>query len=99
MVTATTPGDHLRAVRAADTLGHFQRYLNAHFYGQDCLTPKTEAEVATLIAQFCTDVYRGAVRIKDGQSAWMAFTGAWGRQQKEAAPTLSDYESYFKDKP
>jgi hypothetical protein len=82
MVTATTPGDHLRAVRAAETLGHFQRYLNATFYGQEASSPKTEAEVADLIAEFMTNVFRGQVTIKEGQSAWMCFTGAWGRNKR-----------------
>lgn len=82
MVESTTPGDHLRSVRVADTLGHFQRYLNAHFYGKEALTPKTEAEVAALISQFVDDAWRGRVKIKEGQSAWMAFTGFWGRRQE-----------------
>jgi hypothetical protein len=82
MVEATTPGDYLRSVRVADTLGHFQRYLNATFYGSEAISPKTEAEVADLIAEFMTNVFRGVVVIKEGQSAWMCFTGAWGRNKR-----------------
>jgi|SRR4051812_13938883 hypothetical protein len=82
IVTATTPDDYLRSVRPAETLGHFRSYLQATFYGPEATTPKTEAEVADLIAEFMTNVFRGAVRIKDGQSAWMAFIGAWGRNKR-----------------
>ena len=82
MVTNTTPGDYLRSVRPAETLGHFQNYLQATFFGREATTPKTEAEVADLIAEFMINVFRGQVRIKEGQSAWMCFTGAWGRNKR-----------------
>lgn len=82
MVTNTTPGDYLRSVRPAETMGHFRNYLNAAFFGPEASTPKTEAEVADLIVEFTANVFRGQVTIKDGQSAWMCFTGAWGRNRR-----------------
>jgi hypothetical protein len=80
LVTSTAQGDYLRTVRVGDTLGHFQRYLNAHFFGKEALTPKTVREVQVLIAAWLIEVARGRAKIKEGQSAWMAFTGAWGRR-------------------
>jgi hypothetical protein len=97
MVTNTPRTDALRSVRVADTLGHFQQYLNAHFYGKDALTPKSEDEVEALIANFVADVARRQIKIKDGQSAWMAFTGAWGRNTTRTAhQTSSALDQYRK---
>ena len=98
MVTKTPSGDALRSVRPADSLGHFQRYLNAHFFGKDALTPKNERQVADLIVQFVDQCYRRQITIKDGQSAWMAFTGAWGRGTLVAPSTADTIREYFKSK-
>jgi hypothetical protein len=97
MIEHTKRDDHLRDVRLLDSLRHCQRYLNAHFLGPNALTPTDEAKVRELIGHFIEDAYRGRVRIKDGQSAWMAFTGAWGRENRSyiGGSTEDDFDRYF----
>lgn len=95
MVTNTPAGHHLRSVRPAESIGHFKNYLNAHFFGPEALTPKDEAEVEQLITDFMSQAARGRIKFKNGQSAWMAFTGTWGRQNKRgyhnAAAVTEEY--------
>lgn len=98
MIETTAPDDRLRKVRPLDSLRHCQRYLTAHFLGPQALTPKTPDEIAWMMLSFHSDVYRGHVRIKDGQSAWMAFTGAWGRPAKvRTGSSDTEIQDYFKE--
>jgi len=63
----------LREVRCLETLNHCRTYIQAHF------ELRTEAEVRRHIDRFVAAVASGELAIKPGQSAWMRFTGAWGR--------------------
>src|SRR5215207_5943407 len=63
----------LRRVRALDTLNHCRTYMGVHFEGH------TEEEVRGLIDDFVTKVTAGELVVKPPQSAWMRFTGTWGR--------------------
>jgi hypothetical protein len=94
MVVNTPAGHHLRSVRPAESIGHFKNYLNAHFFGPEALTPKDEAAVEQLITDFMSQAARGRIKFKSGQSAWMAFTGTWGRENKRgyhSTPAVDDY--------
>lgn len=48
-------------------------YIRKHFDG------KTELEVRKLMEEFVTAVGKMDIKVKENQSGWMCFTGAWGR--------------------
>lgn len=80
MIETLPANDRLRQVRPVETRGHCRSYFDSTFFGPKATTPKTTAEVCELIDQFVALALRGMIRFKPDQSAWMAFTGAWGRK-------------------
>jgi hypothetical protein len=54
-------------------------YLNKVFFKPEYGKAYTEAEVRAYIDRFIEGVRTGYTIIKRGQSAWMRFTGWWGR--------------------
>jgi len=80
MIEHTSKDDPLRKIREMETDGHFKSYMESQFFGRAARTPKSQTEVMALIDTFIDGVKRRVVRIKETQSAWMAFIGTWGRQ-------------------
>jgi hypothetical protein len=71
----------LRDVRDVESKGQCKSYINSHFVND------SDEQVLARIDEFMRLVTQRHVRIKDGQSAWLAFTGAWGRKR-----TIDIYE-------
>jgi hypothetical protein len=67
-------GQH-KDTRPLETLGHCKSYILAHFQNS------TELEVRKMMEEFVIAVSKRDIMVKPGQSAWMCFTGAWGRQR------------------
>jgi hypothetical protein len=67
-------GESEKELRAA--LGHAHSYIESHFAN------KTELEIRQMMNEFVIAVSKRDVTVKPGQSAWMCFTGAWGRQRR-----------------
>jgi len=82
MIESLPANDRLRQVRAMETRGHCRSYFDSQFFGPQALTPKPVEEVCALIDQFVALAARRSVKIKEDQSAWMCFTGAWGRKTR-----------------
>jgi len=59
-------------------------YLNKTFLRPESGRVYTEAEVRKLIEQFMEDARTGHAVAKAGQSAFMRFTGWWGRGRKRS---------------
>lgn len=95
MVETTAADDRLRSIRPLDSLGGCKNYLDAHFLGPEALTPKEPEEIAAMMSSFHTGVRHGEVTIKDGQSAWLCFTGAWGRKRRSFAADAKHVDDYF----
>ena len=68
-----------RPIRPVESRGQVKTYLRAHF--QD----RTELEVRKMMEEFVIAVSKRRITVKPGQSAWMKFTGAWGRQRHVVA--------------
>lgn len=66
---------HLKGIRGLESLNQARTYIDAHF------SNRTEDEVRQMIDEFVAAAKQGIITIKPGQSAWMRFTGKWGRQQ------------------
>ena len=79
----------LKDIRCLESLNQARTYIEAHFGS------KSELEVRQMMNEFVTSVSRGYVTIKPGQSAWMCFTGAWGRQRHVEAG--DPYAAYRKE--
>lgn len=69
-----TSGRH-RTARPIESLNQCRTYIEAHFQN------KTELEVRQMMNEFVIAVSKGHITLKPGQSAWMCFTGAWGRER------------------
>ena len=65
----------LRDVRDVESKGQCKSYINAHF------ADRTDDEVRSMMDEFFRLVSQRQVLIKNGQSAWLCFTGAWGRKR------------------
>ena len=61
--------------RALESFGQAKVYLMKHF------SERSELEVRTMIDEFIAAVRKRDITVKQGQSAWMCFTGAGGRQR------------------
>jgi hypothetical protein len=82
-----TTGLH-KNTRGLESIGQAQTYINAHF------KTKTELEVRQMMNEFVVAVSKGHITLKKGQSAWMCFTGAWGRDRHvEVADPYAAYRS------
>ena len=71
-----------RDCRVADTIGSATGYVRSTFISPSAGRKYTEDEVRAFIDQFMEAVHRRTVMIKPNQSAFMAFTGWWGRAGK-----------------
>jgi len=77
-------------VRPIETIKQCRPYLKAHFDNHE------EPEVRKMMEEFIHAVRKRDVVIKEGQSAWMCFTGAWGRQRH--MPKADPYAIYKEQK-
>ena len=89
--------DRYAKVRTMDGLGQSTGYFRTVF-----LQPKdgrtwTEDEVRSMIDDFMHAVLTGQARIKTGQSAFMCFTGWWGRRPV-AQYDPDAYRKYFEER-
>jgi hypothetical protein len=65
-----------KTTRGLESYGQAKTYIEAHFAN------KTELEVRQMMNEFVIAVSQGHITLKPKQSAWMRFTGAWGREQQ-----------------
>ena len=72
-MTADPRARDLRQLRVLENRGACYRYIKTHFAD----TP--DPQVRQWIDIFVSQVFRGDLRIKEGQSAWQLFTGTWGK--------------------
>ena len=75
--------------RGLESIGQAKVYIEAHF------KDRTELEVRKMMEEFVIAVRKRDVTIKSGQSGWMCFTGAWGRQRHVV--TGDPYAAYRKE--
>jgi hypothetical protein len=75
--------------RGLESIGQAQTYINAHF------KERTDLEVRKMMEEFVISVRKRDVMVKEGQSAWMCFTGAWGRDRHVV--TSDPYAAYRKE--
>lgn len=66
--------------RHKDTRG-LENYRMVKRYWQVHFKNRSELEVRKMMEEFVIAVAKRDITVKDGQSAWMCFTGAWGRQR------------------
>jgi len=66
----------LREVRDVENQAQCRSYINARF------AERSDTEVRAMIDEFMRAVSQRVVKIKSGQSAWLCFTGAWGRNRQ-----------------
>jgi len=78
-------GQH-KDTRPLETLGQCKTYIEAHF------GDRSEVEVHKMMEEFVIAVSKRDITVKPGQSAWMCFTGAWGRQRH--VQTTDPYAAY-----
>lgn len=71
-----------RDCRPVDTIGAAVGYVRTTFISPSAGRKYTEDEVRAFIDQFMEAVHRRTAMIKPNQSAFMAFTGWWGRAGK-----------------
>jgi hypothetical protein len=76
--------------RGLESLGQAATYINAHF------KERTELEIRTMMEEFVHAVRQGHITLKKGQSGWMCFTGAWGRQRHV---DTGDIYAAYREKP
>ena len=69
-----TTGQH-KDTRGLESYRQVRTYVAAHF------ADRSELEIRKLMEEFVVAVSKYDITIKPGQSAWMCFTGAWGRQR------------------
>jgi len=72
--------------RAIESVNQCRTYIEAHF------KERSELEVCQMIDEFVTGVSKGHITLKPTQSAWMCFTGAWGRGKR--VDTGDIYDKY-----
>jgi hypothetical protein len=72
--------DAYNRVRVVDALGQATGYFRTTFLQPSAGRRYTEIEVRAMIDGFMQAVLLGEARIKDKQTAFMCFTGWWGRQ-------------------
>lgn len=82
-------GQH-KTTRPIESINQCRTYIQAHF-GE-----RTELEVRQMMNEFVIAVSKGHITLKPGQSAWMCFTGAWGRQRHV---DTSDIYAAYREKP
>ena len=71
----------LQNVRPHESLKQSMAYLNATFFRPSAGRVYTEDEVRSYIDAFVASVRKSQTTIKQGQSAFMRFTGWWGRER------------------
>ena len=82
----------LRKIRPAETIAQMTGYIRNTFLAPAAGRRHTEAEVCSYIDDFLTAVYTSSVIVKPKQSAFMRFTGWWGRTQPdEAKGSMREY--------
>jgi hypothetical protein len=72
--------------RGLESIGQAKTYIEAHF------KDRSELEVRKMMEEFVIAVSKRRITVKQGQSAWMCFTGAWGRERH--VPTSNRYAAY-----
>ena len=85
----------LRNVRPAESISATVGYIRSTFLRPAAGRVYTEAEVRTFIDQFILAVTTSSVQIKPNQSAFMRFTGWWGREGKVFQQQGDDAKEYF----
>ena len=78
----------LKGIRGCENYKMMRPYIEAHFAN------RPDLEVRRMMEEFATAAMQGIVTIKPGQSAWLRFTGWWGRQQY--VEVGDPYEEYRK---
>lgn len=74
--------------RGLESIGQAKTYIEAHF------KDRSELEVRQMMNEFVIAVRKRHITVKPGQSAWMCFTGAWGRQRHvQVADPYAAYRS------
>ena len=72
----------LRKIRPAESIQQMTGYIRATFLIPAAGRVYTEDEVRNYIDQFIEAIRRSSVAVKENQSAFMRFTGWWGREGK-----------------
>ena len=72
-------------------------YVRSTFISPSAGRKYTEDEVRAFIDQFMEAVHRGRAMIKANQSAFMAFTGWWGRAGKVYRHDPGESRRYFEE--
>ena len=86
-----------QGLRAADTIGSTRGYIRSTFISPSAGRKYTEDEVRAFIDQFMEAVHTGRAMIKPNQSAFMAFTGWWGRAGKVYRHDPDEHRRYFEE--
>ena len=88
-------GDTTAAERSPrrESIGHTVGYIRTTFLAPAAGRVYTEDEVRTYIDQFIEAIRRSMVQVKANQSAFMRFTGWWGREGKvhHTRPSAREY--------
>jgi hypothetical protein len=84
----------LRNVRPAESIKSIVGYIRTTFLAPAAGRVYTEEEVRSYIDGFIEAVRRSAVTIKPTQSAFMRFTGWWGRSRAPDSTVAA--QEYFK---
>jgi hypothetical protein len=85
-MTANPRARDLREIRALENLVPARKYAALHFANAD------DKQVREWIDLFVAQIFRGDLRVKEGQSAWQLFTGTWGKYHNNP---LSDREQGY----
>jgi hypothetical protein len=75
----------LRSTRPLESVGHVRTYDQRNW------AELGELEVRALMDLFVTQVSAYDVRVKPGQSGWMALVGSWGRNRGGGEAELEAY--------
>lgn len=80
---------HMRTVRVYESVPAAVSYIKTNF------KHRSDSEIREIVDEFMAAAVRESAGIKPGQSAWLRFTGWWGRQPRQGVTQNSDALAAF----